>query len=209
VEEEVTMNKGADHVGTSPHIKIQPTEALVDAPVSIQVSGFPAGQQVTLRAQMANYLGCTWESRATFSADAQGCVDVSTQSPVDGTYEQLDPMGLFWSMAPPAGAELQGISAASAAPLRVRFEAKVDGAVVASAETERRFLAAEVTRTEIRAHGMVARLFRPSGPGLHPAVLVVGGSGGGLWEAPAALLASHGFVALALAYFGIAPLSQD
>src|SRR5262245_15537336 len=117
------MSKGADHAGTSPHIKIQPTEALVDAPVSIRLRGFPAGQQVTLRAQMANYLGCAWESRATFSADAQGCVDVSTQRPGDGTYEQLDPMGLFWSMVPPVGAEIQGISAASVAPLRVRFEA--------------------------------------------------------------------------------------
>jgi hypothetical protein len=36
------MSKGADHAGTSPHIKIQPPEALVDAPVSIQLRGFPA-----------------------------------------------------------------------------------------------------------------------------------------------------------------------
>ena len=37
-------------------------------------------------------------------------------------------------------------------------------------------------------------------------VITVGGSSGGLWEIPAALLASHGFVTLTLAYFGIAPL---
>lgn len=201
------MSKGADYTGTLPHIKIQPTEALVDTPVSIRLSGFPASQQVMVRAWMANYLGCTWESYATFIADTQGGVDVSTQRPVHGTYEQPNPMGLFWSMVPPAGAEFQGISAASVASLCVKFEAEVNGAVVASAEAERRFIASEVTRTEIHDHGMVATLFRPSGSGLHPAILVVGGSGGGLWEAPAALLASHGFVGLALAYFGSAPLS--
>lgn len=201
------MSKGTGYTGTLPHIDIQPTAALIDAPVSIQLRGFAAGQQVTVYARMANYLSCTWESQATFLADAQGCVNVSTQRPAHGTYEQPDPMGLFWSMAPPAGAEFQGISVASVAPLRVRFEAEVEGVVVASAQAERKFKASEVTCTEIHDHGMVATLFRPSGSGVHPAILVLGGSGGGLWEAPAALLASHGFVALALAYFGIAPLS--
>ena len=39
-----------------------------------------------------------------------------------------------------------------------------------------------------------------SGPGLFPAVLDMWGGGGGLVEYRAALLASHGFVALALEY---------
>jgi dienelactone hydrolase len=200
------MSKGTGHAGTSPHIEIHPTEALVDALLSIRLSGFPASQPVTLRAQMANYLGCPWESYATFSADTQGSVDVSTQRPVDGTYEQLDPMGLFWSMTPPAGAELQGISPACVAPLQLQFTAEVNGSTVASTRIGRRLMASTVSRTEIRDKGLVATLFRPPGSGWYPTVMVVGGSGGGLWEALAALLASHGFVTLALAYFGIAPL---
>src|SRR5215208_6195510 len=104
------MSKDAGRPGTSPRIAIEPTDALVDALVTIRLDGFPAGQPVTIRAQMAHYLGYTWESRATFRADTQGRVDVSTQRPADGTYELLDPMGLFWSMAPPAGAEVRGIS---------------------------------------------------------------------------------------------------
>jgi dienelactone hydrolase len=200
------MSKDAGHPGTSPHIEIEPTDALVDALVTIRLDGFPAGQPVTVRAQMAQYLGYTWEFRATFRADAQGRVDVSTQRPVDGTYEQPDPMGLFWSMAPPAGAEVRGISPTSVNPLQVQFTAEVNGAVVASAQVERRLMAPQVSRTEVRDEGLVATLFRPPGAGQCPTVIVVGGSGGGLWEAPAALLASHGFVTLALAYFGIAPL---
>jgi hypothetical protein len=113
------MSKDTGHPGTSPRIEIAPTDGLVDAPVTIRLDGFPAGQPVTVRAQMARYLGYTWESRATFHADAQGRVDVSTQRPADGTYELLDPMGLFWSMAPPAGAAVRGISPTSVTPLQV------------------------------------------------------------------------------------------
>jgi dienelactone hydrolase len=200
------MSKDTGHPGTSLRIEIAPTDALVDAPVSIRLDGFPAGQPVTVRAQMAQYLGYTWESRATFHADAQGRVDVSTQRPADGTYELCDPMGLFWSMAPPAGAEVRGISPTSVAPLQVQFTAEVNGPVVASSQVERQLMAPQVSRTEVRDEGLVATLFRPPDSGRCPTVIVVGGSGGGLWEAPAALLASHGFVTLALAYFGIAPL---
>lgn len=186
----------------SPRIEIQPACALVDEPVAIRLTGFPVGHHVTLRARMATALA--WESHATFVADTRGRVDVCTQKPLSGTYEQVDPMGLFWSMAPPVGAELLG--PADLVPLRVQFDVAVDGTIVASAEAERRFVAPGVTHTEVRDSGMVATLFRPSGSGLRSAIVVVGGSEGGLWEAPAALLASHGFVTLALAYFGIEPL---
>jgi dienelactone hydrolase len=43
--------------------------------------------------------------------------------------------------------------------------------------------------------------FVPPGPGPHPAVLVLGGSNGGVPLRPAAWVASHGYAALALAYF--------
>ncbi|MGQ0548481.1 MAG: acyl-CoA thioesterase/bile acid-CoA:amino acid N-acyltransferase family protein, partial [Armatimonadota bacterium] len=188
----------------SPRIEIQPACALIDEPVAIRLTGFAIGQHVTLRARMTNHLGFAWESHATFVADTRGCVDACTQPPVGGTYEQVDPMGLFWSMAPPA--ELPASPFSVVPPLRVQLDAAVDGTIVASAEAERSFIASGVTRTEVRDNGMVAALFRPAASGLRPAIVVVGGSGGGLWEAPAALLASRGFVTLALAYFGIEPL---
>jgi len=51
-------------------------------PVSLLLSGFPAGQQETLHTQMPNYLGCTWTSHAAFVTDAQvvwmwACKDLS------------------------------------------------------------------------------------------------------------------------------------
>lgn len=200
------MSKSTARAEMLPNLEIQPTDALIDAPVSIRLTGLLAEQQVTLCAEMANYLGCTWASQATFVADQHGCVDVADQRPIAGTYEQPDAMGLFWSMTPIRGAEPEGIYPTSIASLHVRFTAEVNGSVIASGQVDRWLMAPNVSRTEVRDEGLVATLFRPRDSGTHPTVIVVGGSGGGLWEAPAALLASHGFVTLAFAYFGIDPL---
>ncbi len=39
-----------------------------------------------------------WRAHAQFQADEHGVVDVDTQPPLAGTYDQADGMGLFWSM---------------------------------------------------------------------------------------------------------------
>src|SRR3954453_19096450 len=137
-------------------LEICPADALIDAPVSIKLSGLPAAQQVMLRAQMPNYLGCAWTSHAAFVADARGCVDVGIQKPVAGTYNLADPMGLFWSMTPVAGAEPRGYTSASVAPMKVQFTAEVDGSAVASIRIERRLMAGGVSRTEVHDDGLVA-----------------------------------------------------
>ena len=65
-----------------------------------------------------------------------------------------------------------------------------------------------VTRGEVRAHGLVATLCTPPG-GPAPGVLLLGGSEGGRHANDAALLASHGFAVLALAYFGEPGVSRE
>src|SRR5215470_3703114 len=102
------MSKGTARAEMLPDLEIQPTDALIDAPVSIRLKGLIAEQQVMVRAQMADYLGCSWASQATFVADQQGCVDAANQRPIAGTYDRPDPMGLFWSMMPVEGGEPRG-----------------------------------------------------------------------------------------------------
>ena len=48
---------------------------------------------------MRDDLGGTWRSHAAFRADATGAVNVSSQPALSGTYQGIDQMGLFWSMA--------------------------------------------------------------------------------------------------------------
>jgi dienelactone hydrolase len=87
-------------------------------------------------------------------------------------------------------------------PLTVTFSAAVDGQEVATANHIRLGMAAGVRRVEARERGLVGTLFLSPDDGPHPGVIVLGGSSGGMREPLAALLASHGCAALALAYFG-------
>src|ERR1700686_1455680 len=93
------MTTNANHT-PSPHIEITSDDPLIDAPLHIQLSGFAADQLLTVRAQMADDSHRLWESQASFRTDAQGSVDLSTQKPLSGTYDNVDGMGLLWSMAP-------------------------------------------------------------------------------------------------------------
>jgi dienelactone hydrolase len=66
-----------------------------------------------------------------------------------------------------------------------------------------------VVRQPVDKEGMVATLFRPITTGSRPTVIVLQGSLGGMPEGSAAVLASQGFSALALAYFGVNPLPPE
>jgi len=80
------------------------------------------------------------------------------------------------------------------------------GGVIATAEVERRFARADVRAIRVQG-GVVGTLYEPRQAGPHPGVLVIGGSDGGPGEPGLAmLLASHGFAALSLSYFGEAGL---
>jgi dienelactone hydrolase len=66
-----------------------------------------------------------------------------------------------------------------------------------------------VVRQPVREEGLVGTLFLPSASALRPAVLALGGAGGGLSEGAAESFASEGLAALALAYFGLDGLPRE
>jgi hypothetical protein len=80
---------------------------------------------------------------------------------------------------------------------------------VQTSNSEIRVSGARVIRQPVDREGLVATLFRPLAPGPRPTVIVLSGSLGGMLEGSAAVLASQGFAALALAYFGVDPLPSE
>src|SRR5712691_1136244 len=77
-----------------------PAWALVDEVTPLRLRGAQPGQAVTIRVRSLDGRGRTWESHAEFRAASDGRIDVATHAPVSGTYEGIDPTGLFWSRAP-------------------------------------------------------------------------------------------------------------
>ena len=161
---------------------------LVDEVVPIVVSGVPPGGAVAIQLRSSE-----WESSGDFRADANGVVDLT---------KTADPMQLFWSAQR---------SSSRMPPDTWELTASIGGKTVATTTVERRAVAPDVKVTRVREHGLVGDFYQPAGEGKHPAILVLGGSGGGLPPAngqPGGL-SSRGYAVLALAYFGVEGLPSS
>lgn len=178
---------------------VTPNPARADQPVTIWLTGLAPGQRTFLDAQFVDVTGAQWEADATFRADARGVVDPATQAPLAGTYNGVRSMGLLWSAA------VTGVTGVTGATLRateaLTLTASVGGQTVARAATMRDVVAPDVTAIAVRTGGLYGVLYRPAGHVPAPGVLVLGGSEGGVSSyalREAALLADHGYAALAL-----------
>jgi len=196
-----------------PAIQAVPESALLGIPVNVQAKGFNAGERIILRARSEDGNKITWESSALFIADRKGIVDIASRAPVSGDYSEVDPAGLFWSMKPQGleKKDWRSYSFRSLDRMTVTLTAEKEGEVLATARVERllRLQESHLVRESVREEGLVATFFYPSEGGPYPAVINLGGSGGGLSEQREALLSSYGYAVLALAYFGIENLPPE
>ncbi|WP_211246008.1 acyl-CoA thioesterase/bile acid-CoA:amino acid N-acyltransferase family protein [Actinomadura oligospora] len=185
---------------------------LADRAVHISVSGLRAGDRVSVTATASDYQRKSWRGEVTFRADAHGAVDLGRDRPTSGTYTGVDGMGLFWSMNPPSGDPDQQGFYAPEPSFQVTIGVTAHGKRLAQRTLTRQWLASGVTQKTftLAADKVSGRLFLPPrGTPRHPAVLLIGGSEGGNTGLPeAALLASHGFPTLSVAYFAEPGLPQ-
>ncbi|WP_225741359.1 acyl-CoA thioesterase/bile acid-CoA:amino acid N-acyltransferase family protein [Halorussus halophilus] len=204
---------GCSGTTTDPQISV-PTNALTDEEIRVELDGLESEASVVVRAsaqsqnQQSNAkTGGQWESRARFEVGDDGTLVVGEQPPVEGTYEDADPMGLFWSKRPADAKSDQqlppeAIFAPGEESYEVTLTAEVDGESVAEATTARRLFDPEIEERAIDHGDLVGKLFLPPGSEPAPAILHLHGAGGKPHLATARLLASRGFATLALQYFG-------
>lgn len=188
---------------------ITPEDALIDVPRRIALDGLAPGEQVEVASCTLRGAGVPWRAAARFVADAEGTVDLWRDAPVAGSYQGVSAMGLVWAQVPDTAGARELFDAEPAAALATDILARRDGdARPVRGGFVQRLAAAGVTRREVREEGLVGTLFLPAGPGPHPAVMILNGSGGGINEPRAALYASHGYAAFALGYFKAPGLSD-
>jgi dienelactone hydrolase len=179
-----------------------PAAAAFDAPVHITVSGLPAGL-VAVEAWARDYQGRLWQSAAQFRASSAGTLNLATAVPVSGSYRVANAGGLLWSLHPVFTSNPDTQFILGSTGFTVRLQILVGGHVQASATLVRSWsFAASPTVQATARDGFASTLFTPSRarPGA-PAVVVIGGSGGGEDTFTAAALAMAGYPALALGYF--------
>ena len=189
-------------------LQVTPAQVLVDECAIIRASGLQPNEHVSIRGELTDGAGQAWASEAEFIADAQGMVDVSKQSPIKGSYDELSALGLVWSMRPAEKDVNSYVPPPDLGTQKIQFRLLRGGQEVSSAQFDQRHVSESVHQITLEGqlHGV---LFLPKASGRVPGVLVLGGSEGGRPIEKAAWLASHGYAALALAYFRDADLPRD
>ena len=209
-----------------PELQVTPASGLIDAPFHVVVQGLVPGTRVKVSASRPDDHGRSWTAVGDYLADPDGRIDVDVAPSLGGSYEGVSPHGLWCAALPveperldaylaelPKHPELGTAPHLDASALyTVELTAGVNGALVAHATATRTY-AAGITPEEVAAPGVRGRFF-PAASGTTPGipVLVLAGSGGGLPDTQAALLASHGHPALAqgiFAYKDLPPTLRD
>ncbi len=184
-------------------LQLDPSDALADVPLRLRVTGLSPGQRVGLRLWARDRNEGRWEFSGIWQADEQGRLDVPAASPLEVSAPIPEGDGLLGALRP-VGAGRDSLFRPSE-PYRVYAQVEAAGRVLARAEGLRRHRAAGVVCLGLEGE-QVGIYCRPEGDGPFPAILVLGGSEGGVPEDDAAWWASHGVAALGLAYFGAGDL---
>ncbi|XP_056402460.1 acyl-coenzyme A thioesterase 6-like [Hyla sarda] len=194
-------------------LRVSPGRCLYDEPLQLQVRGLSPGQDVSLRTALTDEAGELFTSVALYRADSGGELELSRSPALEGgSYTGVEPEGPLWSLEPQTPLR-RLLKKDVRSPFQLRFSLHQahcpPGALLAAAAQDRSFMGEGVTREPVREGRVRGSLFLPPGYGPFPAIIDLYGTGGGLMEHRASLLANHGFVTMALAYFSYEDLPDN
>lgn len=171
-------------------------DPLIDEPVPVLLDGFEPGSTVTVRAAV-DIAGELYHAEGVYRASATGSVNTATDPSVAGTYQGIDPYGLWWSGTATGPGTAEPLAAVGC---RMYASSGSDGVEMMF---HRHWLRPGTTVSAVSEPGIWGQYVKPPGVGPFPGVVAFGGSGGGLGPAAiwAPLLAGHGIATLAIGYF--------
>ncbi|XP_060579565.1 bile acid-CoA:amino acid N-acyltransferase-like isoform X2 [Ruditapes philippinarum] len=194
-----------------PCISVAPPVGMVDEKVAIHIRGLTAGQVVTVVAEVVEN-GMKFESRCVYQADSKGEIDNFTTNSIGGYFKGIEPMGLFWSLkclsAPNQSARLvkKDVSSPMKFDIKVYSDAHeepmLSGNPIAATKVERLYKNPGVKRIQLTGK-FKGTVFIPEGKGPFPSLVDMFGGLVSIIETRAALLASHGYVTMALSYMHV------
>lgn len=187
------------HDATS--IEAELPEVRYGDPLHVVLDGLTPGERVIVDSS-----GGAGRSRALFVVPEDGVVDLARDAPESGDWQGADGEAFITMMHdPPGGAIDLDLSVV------VSRDDDEDGEPdeeLAQASVHRRYIDEELVVEEVHSGRTLGALALPPGDGPFPAVLVFGGSEGGTGTGvfSAMYLASLGYAALGVGYFGASGL---
>ncbi|MGZ7134905.1 MAG: acyl-CoA thioesterase/BAAT N-terminal domain-containing protein, partial [Methanobacterium sp.] len=158
-----------------------------------------------------------WYSFATFMSDGEGVVNTAKSPAISGKYNGIDPSGLFWSMEILQDLQIlpENLNQLdNSGKILLHFDVEIDNKITTSKTIEVLKILQHVKIEKIEEENIIGNFYYSSKKNDLPAVLIVSGSEGGIStpDIIAGVLASHGYAALALAYFdmpGLSPILEE
>jgi dienelactone hydrolase len=201
-------------------ISIIPEISKADESVSIKIIGLQPNQKVTIRALSNDYYcinasisevgdKAKWESYAIFQADEAGIIDLENIKPIEGTYKNINKMGLFYSMSVRENHKHKVATCLNDISINkshtINFQVESNGKIIASKAHKRIYCDETIKSVDVVEEKLLARYFISKDNIAKPAVIVLSGSDGRIEKAQAIaeLFAMKGYSALAVGYFNL------
>ena len=150
-----------------------------------------------------------WQSEAIFLSDSNGIVSLEKSPSIGGDYTGIRSMGLFESLKAVTIVNKKHIGDLKNLPLNdvVSYKISVlsDEKLLAKTTFNRFYKNYNINYCDILRDSWQGRLFYEEDKNKKPAIIVLSGSDGGIEKAQniAMMLSNHGFVTLAISYFGM------
>lgn len=178
---------------------IEQQSDLYHKPVSIFANGLPKNQKVTFTLKATDAKNHSWNSKAIYISDSSGSIDLSKQPSIGGNYLGIEPMGLFWSMKSNDYHQIATNSGfKTTISISINDEVLDEKAIYRKSTRELDNLKISYIQ---KRDSIIANLYIPKSTNKIPAIIFLGGSGGGFRSERASLYASEGFAVLDLKYF--------
>lgn len=146
-------------------LKILPSiRCLFNKMVQIKVEGLTPHKPVELRSKLVDDRGVTFNASALYKADKTGQVDVCRAPSLRGSYTGVEPMGLFWAMAPETPhSKLTKKNVLSPTFVEIQALSGETGELLASETNERGYMIEGMKRLPVQEGRIRGVLFVPPG----------------------------------------------
>lgn len=206
-------------------INLECENLLADSAYNIVIKNLIPNEQYEIHQELSNYYcinapmrldpKINWQSSVTVQSDALGRISLKDSFAISGSYQGVTQMGLFFNSRPEKMKKTAQPQRLEDVPIQKKFQLRysisLKGNLITEKNFERYFQLPNITSRDLSLGQAYGRVFYDEKLTEQPAIIVLSGSDGRIEKAQniAQLFASHGFVSLAVCYFGLEGLTKN
>src|SRR5690625_980116 len=137
-------------------IDIQAKNSSAVESLSIKIYTNKPSQKYKIVATTKDDQNKLFSSTATFITDEHGVIDLASQSPIEGDYNGVEPMGLMWSMKCKSKSKKEGMYVKhTSKPVKIEFQVYQGEQFITSETMTRTFYSEDVEKEVIEEESII------------------------------------------------------